>query len=541
MVWKDYGEMFRRGDILIHQRISKILKNYLSDIPEKHELAFTVNPLFGDYSSNIAFLLAKIKNRPAIEIANELSDKLIKHDEFSSVKVAGKGFVNFVLSDKLLLSEINTTLEQDFGRLDIGKNEKVVVEYISANPTGPLNVVQARAGAFGNALVNLLRFVNYDAVSEFYINNTGTQTDLLYESFLARMKELRGEEVAIPEQGYHGIYLKEIAQEFWQSKIPQEKWRESLISRMISMQKQSLSKFDINFDNFAEESSFISRRGLVIEKLKDFTYHKEGALWFRASDFNDTEDRVLITANGRPTYFLSDLAYHWDKFERGFKYLINIWGPDHHGYIARMRGGLAALGFDASQLIIIIAQQVSLLRNQEKIVMSKRAGEFITLDEVISEIGSDALKFFLLMRRASQHLEFDLALAKKTSHENPVYYVQYAYARINSILRLANEKNIDGNNLVDMTKTTSESERNLIKMIIRFPEVTKMSANNYEPHHLIYYLIDLATVFHKFYESVRVLTDDMNTSSARIFLCQATRRVIKDILEIIDVSAPEKM
>ncbi len=533
--------MSHKGDILISQRINQIIKYYVLDLPDKHEIVYTTNPLFGDYSSNIAFLLAKIQDRPAIEIANELTSKLAKHDEFSSVKVAGKGFVNFVLSDKLLLSEINAALEQNFGRVDLGKNIKVLVEYISANPTGPLNVVQARAGAFGNALVDLLRFVNYDAVSEFYINNTGTQTDLLYESFLARINEFNGKNADIPEQGYHGIYLQDIAKEFKKNKVPEEKWRESLMSRMITMQKHSLLNFGVNFANFAEESNYIPLRELVLEKLKDFTYRKEGALWFRASDFNDTEDRVLITANGRPTYFLSDLAYHWDKFDRGFEYLINIWGPDHHGYIARMKGGLTALGFDASKLIIIIAQQVSLLRNQEKIVMSKRAGEFITLDEVITEIGPDALKFFLLMRRASQHLEFDLALAKKTSQENPVYYVQYAYARINSILKLANEKNINSANLSDMTMTATESERNLIKIIIRFPEVIKMAANNYEPHHLIYYLIDLATIFHKFYESVRVVTNDMRTSSARIFLCRATRRVIKDTLEIIGVSAPEKM
>lgn len=533
--------MFHKGDTLISQRINQIIKNYLPDVPDKHEVVYTTNPLFGDYSSNIAFLLAKIQDRPAIEIANELAGKLAKHDEFSSVKVAGKGFVNFVISDKLLLSEINTTLEPNFGRIDLGKNTKVLVEYISANPTGPLNVVQARAGAFGNALVNLLRFVNYDAVSEFYINNTGTQTDLLYESFLTRINELNGKKADIPEQGYHGIYLQDVAKEFVNNKVPEEKWRKNLISRMIAIQKQSLSNFGINFANFAEESNYIPIRKLVLEKLIDITYRKEGALWFKASDFNDTEDRVLITANGRPTYFLSDLAYHWDKFDRGYEYLINIWGPDHHGYIARMKGGLTALGFDASKLIIIIAQQVTLLRNQEKIVMSKRAGEFITLDEVITEIGPDALKFFLLMRRASQHLEFDLALAKKTSHENPVYYVQYAYARINSILRLAKEKNIDGNNLADTTRTTTEAERSLINTIIRFPEVVNTSANNYEPHHLIYYLIDLATIFHKFYESVRVVTDDIRTSNARIFICRAARRVIKDTLEIVGVSAPEKM
>ncbi len=540
MVWKDCGVMCHKGDTLISQRINQIIKTYQPDLPDKHELVFTTNPLFGDYSSNIAFLLAKTQNRSANEIANELVNKLAQHSEFSSVKVAGKGFINFVLSDKLLVSELNAVLEPNYGRLDIGNKKKVLIEYISANPTGPLNVVQARAGAFGNALVNLLCFVNYDVSSEFYINNTGTQADLLYESFLARMHELAGEKSDIPEQGYHGTYLLEIAKEFRQNNIAKAKWREDLLSYIITMQKESLTKFGVSFDKFAEESEIIPRREFVLDKLKKFSYRKDGALWFKASDFDDTEDRVLITANNRATYFLTDLAYHWEKFERGFEYLINIWGPDHHGYIARMKGGLAALGFDASKLIIIIAQQVSLLRNQEKVVMSKRAGEFITLDEVVNEIGPDALKFFLLMRRASQHLEFDLSLATKTSQENPVYYVQYAHARINSILKLAKEKNISITNSTNTTSVT-ESERNLTKIITRFPDVIAMAANNYEPHHLIYYLIELATTFHKFYETARVISDDRSATDRRIFLCRATQKVLKDTLKIVGVSAPEKM
>lgn len=533
--------MCHKGDLLISKQISEIIGNYISEIPKNHEISFTTNPAFGDYSSNIAFLLAKAQNRPAVDIANELVSKLSEHEEFSAVAVAGKGFINFTFTDKFLLSELKASVQSDFGHSDIGKKSKVIVEFISANPTGPLNVVQARAGAFGNALVNLLRFVNYDAVSEYYINNTGTQVDLLYESFLARINERKGKSAQIPEQGYHGTYLIDIANNALAENLPTEKWRDYLLQTIISKQKDSIARFGINFDNYAAETTFISRRQSVLEKLENFTYRKEGALWFKASDFNDPEDRVLITANGRPTYFLSDLAYHWDKFDRGFETLINIWGPDHHGYIARMKGGLSTLGFNSDRLIIIIAQQVSLLRNREKIVMSKRAGEFITLDEVLSEIGSDALKFFLLMRRASQHLEFDLALAKKTSQENPVYYVQYAYARINSILSFAQEKGINDLNEPNLSLLATQPERALIKTIIRFPDTIVASANHLEPHHLIYYLIELANTFHKFYEGVRVVTDDLKATSARIFLCRTTQRVLKTTLDIIGVSAPEKM
>lgn len=526
---------------LISQKIKEVINSHISEIPEKHQITFTTNPEYGDYSSNIAFLLAKIQNRSANEIASKLASDLSKHEEFSLVSVAGNGFINFTLSNKLLLTELKTSTKDDFGRIDIGKTRKVLVEYISANPTGPLNVVQARAGAFGNALVNLLRFVNYDAISEYYINNTGTQIDLLYESFLARINELKGNPAKIPEQGYPGAYLIDVARDVLKKDLAEEKWREYLLRTILLLQKQSLSNFGINFDNFAEESTFKLRQDSILNKLKDFVYRKDGALWFKATAFDDIEDRVLITANGRPTYFLSDLAYHLDKFDRGFGLLINIWGPDHHGYIARMKGGLAALGFNAERLIVIIAQQVILLRNREKIIMSKRAGEFITLDDVLTEIGPDALKFFLLMRRASQHLEFDLALAKKTSQENPVYYVQYAHARINSIINFAQEKNVSNLERPDLSYLATPQERALIKMIVRFPDVIVTSANNLEPHHIIYYLLELANIFHKFYEDVRVVTDDTNTTAARIFLCQATFRVIKNTLAIIGVSAPEKM
>lgn len=533
---------------MISQLINDIISRYVSEIPKEHEVSFINNPQLGDYSSNIAFLLAKTQSHSSLEIANKLAENISSHKEFSSVKVAGKGFINFILSDQFLFEELAKSIKPDFGKVNLGNQQKILVEFISANPTGPLNVVQARAGAFGNALVNLLRFVNYDARSEYYINNTGTQVDLLLDSFSARINELKGKITKVYEYSYPGAYLIDIGKEVLEKKIAEAEWRNYLLQKIISMQRESIAKLGINFDNFVEESSFSSRQKLVLEKLKDFTYEKEGAHWFKASEFNDSEDRVLITANGRPTYFLSDLAYHWDKFERGFDTLINIWGPDHHGYIARMKGGISCLGYNPDRLIIIIAQQVTLLRNREKIVMSKRTGDFITLDEVLREIGADALKFFLLMRRASQHLEFDLALAQKTSQENPVYYVQYAYARINSILKYAQglkekrqQQGMKKISETDLTCLMTPQEKALIKMIIHYPDVVTKSAKNLEPHHLIYYALELATTFHKFYEGVRVVTDDTRLAAARIFLCRCVHQVLKSSLAIIGVSAPEKM
>jgi arginyl-tRNA synthetase len=533
--------MRRKGVIMISRQITDLIKEHVAEIPAQHEISFINDPKLGDYSSNIAFLLAKIENRPAVDIASKLVTKLQKHDIFSKVSVAGKGFINFNLSDKLLFDELKASDNIKFGRSDIGKKKKILVEYISSNPTGPLNVVQARAGAFGNALVNLLRFVNYDAVSEYYINNTGTQIDLLYESLLARINELQGKPFKIPENGYPGIYLIDIAKALLEKNIPDTQWRDTLLQTIITMQKESMSRFGLSFDNFAQESTYVPKRQSILEKLSVFLYKKDGALWFKSSDFGDNEDRVFITSTGRPTYILSDLAYHWDKFDRGFDTLINIWGPDHHGYIERMKGGISALGYDANRLIIIIAQQVTLLRNREKIIMSKRAGEFITLDEVMTEIGPDALKFFLLMRRASQHLEFDLALAQKTSQENPVYYVQYAYARINSIINNALEKNLPESTKPDLTILQSDSEQALIKMIIHFPDLIAASAKHFEPHHLIYYLIQLATAFHTFYEKVRVITDDTIETQTRLYLCRCTQQVIQNTLSILGVSTPEKM
>ncbi|MCX7757782.1 MAG: arginine--tRNA ligase [candidate division WOR-3 bacterium] len=525
----------------IKEVITQIIKEIIGEIPKQHEIKFLNDPKLGDYASNIAFILSQSENKTPLEIAQELRPKLASYAIFKEVNVASPGFINFVLSREFLLKNLAEAKKDNYGKNDLGRGQRVLVEYISANPTGPLNVVQARAGAFGNALVNLLKFVNYDVNSEYYINDKGTQIDILYNSLLARIHTLQGKPTPIPENGYPGEYLLNIAQKIIDNNIPEDNWRNFLLDEIISWQKKSLLEMGVKFDNFVQESWYYKLHPIILEKLQPYTYYQNGALWFKSKEFGDTEDRVLITANGRPTYFLTDVSYHYDKFNRGYDLLINIWGPDHHGYIPRMKGALQALGFDPNRLIIIIAQQVSLLRNKEKITMSKRAGEYITLDEVLDEIGPDALKFFLLMRRASQHLEFDLSLAQKTSQENPVYYVQYAYTRINSILRNAQEKQLLLDENPDLNLLTTSYEETLIKLILHFPDIILESALHFEPHHLVYYLLNLANAFHKYYETIRVLDENKSLANARLYLCQIIRQVIKTALTILGISTPERM
>uniref|UniRef100_A0A7C6EC47 Arginine--tRNA ligase n=1 Tax=candidate division WOR-3 bacterium TaxID=2052148 RepID=A0A7C6EC47_UNCW3 len=528
---------------MINQRIINALESCVGKIPPKHEIELIKDESWGDFASNLPFILAQEKKVSAKLLAEELAKKLVSYPDFAQVLVGGNGFLNFTISDKLLQEGLRIASDEDFGKSEVGRGEKILLEYVSANPTGPLNVVQARAAALGNALGNILRFAGFSVTTEYYVNDSGTQVELLYQSLLTRIKELKGEKAELPEGGYPGKYLLDIAKEILTGRFPETEWRQYLLTTILKNQQSSLAKFGIHFDNFVNESKFIDRIDEVLKKLAKVgkSYEKEGALWFRATDFGDTEDRVLLTKEGRPTYFITDLAYHIDKLARGFDRLINIWGPDHHGYIARLKGGIAALGYPSEKLEIIIAQQVSLLKEKEKIAMSKRAGEFITLDEVMDEISSDALKFFLLLRKASQHLEFDIALAKKSTQENPVYYVQYAHARICNILKFALEKGTASSKGVNLSLLHEPEERRLAKLTIYFPDVIERAALLREPHRLVYFLLDIATAFHYFYERQRVVTDNKELTQARLYLCQCVQKVLANGLSLIGVSTPEKM
>jgi arginyl-tRNA synthetase len=528
---------------VIRERVEQHLVRLLGELPPGHEVEFIKDPKFGDVASNIAFFLAKSRRQSPKAIAEELVPQLNGLPEFTHVTVGGAGFLNFAFSDAWLAEGIQAAAEPDFGRGSFGAGRRVNVEYVSANPTGPLNVANARAGAYGAALVSLLRFTGHDAVSEYYVNDSGGQIELFALSVAARVAEQKGEPWTIPEGGYHGDYLVPIAREILEKGIPRLEWGSFGLDRIVAGQRATLERFGVRFENFVRDSEIRRTNDFVLNRLaeKEFSFKQDGALWLKAKEFGDTEDRVLVKSNGEPTYALTDMNYHRQKFERGFDRLITVWGADHHGDIARLKGGLQALGYPADKLEIIIVQWATLLRDGQKISMSKRAGDFITIDEVLDEIGADALKFFLLMRRASQHLEFDLALAKRTSKENPVYYAQYSHARISSILRFAQEKGVDVNARPARMEFTDPAERTLAKMILRFPDTVAGAARALEPHRLVYYALDLANTFHAFYEQARVVSDDTATTAFRVNLCQQTRQTMRQVLNLLGVSAPEKM
>ncbi len=531
---------------MLSEKIVETLRNAQIEIPESHEIEFIKEEKFGDYASNVLFLLSrKLKKNPQ-EIGKEVLEKIKDDSDYEKIEIGGNGFLNFTFSFDFLRKELKKVLEKDYFFFDIGKKRKVNLEYISANPTGPLSVVQARAGAYGNALANLLRFVNYDVFTEYYINDCGTQVDLLEKSLIYRIKELKGIKSEFPKGGYPGEYLIGIAQEILEKNLPEDKWRSFLLERIISWQKEVLNKFGINFDNFIYESSIIQYQKKILEILEkgNLVYEKEGALFFKSSLFGDREDRVLITKDKRPTYFLNDLAYHYDKIKRGFEIIINIWGPDHHGYIPRMVAGMKSLGFDTNNFLVILAQQVSLEREGEKVKMSKRGGEFITLEEVLEEVGSDPLKFFLLLRKPSQHLTFDIELIKKATKENPYFYVQYSYARICSIERYGKEKGYDLDKLledVNLEYLKTKEERSLMLTILKFKDIIIQAVKEFAPHILVYYLLELAEKFHYFYEKERVILEDLELMKARVFLVFCCRKIIKKILEILGITPLEKM
>lgn len=528
---------------MINQRINQALASLVSVVPDRHEIEKIKDEKLGDFASNIAFLLAKEKKTSPKSIAEDFAKQLSENPDFSKITVGGNGFLNFAFSDKFLQAGLKLAIDENFGRSNIGDGQKVLVEYVSANPTGPLNVVNARAGALGKAIVNLLNYTGFNAKSEYLVNDSGNQVELLGASLAARIKELKGGNLNIPEGGYPGEYLIPIAKDVVEKGIAENNLGRYAMERIVHNQKESLKRFGLHFDLFIYESSIRPRNPEVLDNLnkKGLSYEKDGAVWFKAKEFGDIEDRVLLKRDGNPTYFLTDLTYHKGKFERGFERFITIWGPDHHGDILRLKGGLAALGFPKNQLEILICQETHLKRGEQKVSMSKRAGEYITLDDVVNEIGADALKFFLLMRKASQHLEFDLELAKKTSQENPVYYVQYAHARICNILKFAKEQGVNLSESVDFSLLQATEERNLAKTIIYFPDIIEQAALSFEPHRLIYFALDIASNFHYFYERQRVVTDNKDLTQARIHLCQCTQKVLAKVLSLIGVAAPEKM
>ncbi len=511
----------------------------------------------GDWSTNIALNLSKSLKENPRKLADRITASLKLDPELvSQMEVAGPGFMNFKLASGWLYSELVTLLDKknSFGCCDHGKGEKVQVEFVSVNPTGPLHVGHGRGAFVGDAIARLLQCVGYQVHREYYINDAGNQIDKLGRSVLARLNEIWGRPFEFPEGGYQGEYLKDFAVQLdseqgerLKALPPDELLSEvTRVSRegMLESLKLSLKDLKVEFDEWFSETDLVGsgaiKRSLEELNKKGYLYEQDGAQFFKASEFGDEKDRVVIKSSGEHTYFAADIAYMLNKFGRGFKRLIYVWGADHHGDVPRMKGAAKALGHDPDSLEFVLMQMVRLIEEGREVKFSKRSGVIVTLDELRDEVGPDVMRYFFLMRRSESQFDFDLDLARKHSDENPVFYVQYAHARICSIIDHAREKGITRTKS-DLSLLKEKEEINLIKALLEFPEVVLGAALAREPHRLPTYLQDLAGVFHTFYHQHRVVTDDAGLTQARLDLCDAARIVFANGLSLLGVSAPEKM
>ncbi len=513
----------------------------------------------GDYACNVAMLLAR-QARKAPPLIGQTIARFFKGDDplVEKVEVKGAGFINFFLKDDWLFQVPRVVWEsgESYGQHEpVGK--KVQVEFVSANPTGNLHMGNARGGAIGDSLANILSMAGYQVEREYYINDAGNQIELFGLSLEARYLELCGREYRFPEGGYEGEDVKDTVRRFIEiygesladsdPQVRRQKLTEFALKEKLDYIKASLEAFGISYDVWFSEQSLHDSGKIkeVIEELKDkgYLYQRDGAWWFRTGDKADDKDEVVVRSNGVPTYFAADIAYHKDKFERGFDWVINVWGADHHGHVARMKSAVAALGIDPSRLDVIIMQLVRLYRGGELVRMSKRTGTLVTLDELLEEVGKDAARFFFVMRSPDSHLDFDMELAKKESQENPVYYVQYAHARICSIMRQARAAGVDLKPLeeVNLRLLNLPEEKELLRKVAEFPNEIETAAKTLSPHRVARYVLDLAGMFHSYYNHYRVLNEEESLRDARLILVEVVRRVIKNSLLALGVSAPERM
>ena len=549
------------------------------------------DPSHGDFATNLAMLLAKAARRKPRELAERIRSELAGDDLIERVEVAGPGFINFFIAPAAYRAALPAILEQGaaYGRSNLGGGKRVQVEFVSANPTGPLHVGHGRGAAYGDVVADLLEAVGYAVHREYYVNDAGRQMDILAASVWLRYLELCGETLEFPGNGYQGDYVLDIAATLHREhgddyrhtarevmeQIPpdapegdKELHIDALIARsrkllgdnryrlvfelalntILDDIRDDLSLFGVDYEEWYSERT-LAERGAVnkaIERLRAAgqLYEKDGALWFRSSTFGDEKDRVVERENGQTTYFASDIAYHLEKLERGFEWVIDVWGADHHGYVPRVKAALEALGDDASKLDVLLVQFANLYRGGEKVAMSTRSGEFVTLRQLRKEVGRDAARFFYVMRKCEQHLDFDLDLAKSQSADNPVYYVQYAHARICSVARQAAEKGIDldpSPGMNNLERLGESHEQALLVTLSRYPEVVEQAATNHEPHQLTHYLRELANGFHTYYNAHTFLVDDAALRDARIKLVMAVRQVLANGLGLPGVSAPESM
>lgn len=512
---------------------------------------------YGDYATAVALQIAQKNKKPPRVIAEKIAENIENSKFLRKIEIAGPGFINFFLNEEALWETLRL-IRRDIDELVKipPKKKKVQLEFGSINPTGPMHIAHARGVTIGDSLANLFRRVGWNVEKEFYINDAGNQIDLLGESLYARYMQLLGYDYNVPEEGYHGNYLIDLAKELLDKKEEIESmtenkkrsfFKEYALQKMLENIKTTLLNFGVEYDVWFSEKT-LHENGKIKEVLNileknGYSYSKDGAVWFASTKFGDEKDRVLVKSDGKPTYFLADIAYHLNKIERGFDWIIDVWGADHHSHVTRLKGAIQALGYSREILDIILVQMVRLLKGNEEIKMSKRTGDFVTLQEIQEEVGKDPIRFFFLLRSPESQLDFDLDLAKKQSVENPVYYVQYAHARCCSILKNAELKGYDLSEIdsADLSLLKEEKEKELILTLLHYPEKLEDITRNLEIHQLPFYLLNLSTLFHGYYDSFKVLVEEKPLALARLALVDSIRIVLKDALNILGVSAPDKM
>ncbi len=555
------------GILTLKQRLIELLTQAAGEAQQQGKLpAITLpeiaiehpqNPEHGDYASSLPLKLARATGVSPLTIANDLAGLMVATPETGSITVAPPGFINFTLKSDWLTSQVESILVSGdaYGNIDLGQGNRVQIEFVSVNPTGPLHVGHGRGAVLGSTLANVLAAAGYNVEKEYYINNAGSQIDAFYRSLHARYRQSLGVDAEMPADGYLGAYMVDLAKEIVAEEgdrflgLPEPEAVSQLgqvgLAKMISQIRDDLELLGVSFDVwFSERSLFENgqyQKTMALLRQGGYISEKEGATWFTSTALGEDKDNVVVRSGGSPTYFASDIAYHYNKFlERKFDKVINIWGADHQGHISRMKAVVGALGILPERLQVIISQMVTLRRGDELVRISKRSGDIIPLREVVEEVGSDACRFFFLSRSADSQMDFDLELAKRESADNPVYYVQYAHAGIASIRRLAQQKGIDWKD-GDVSLLITEPELTLIRRMLLLPEVVEVIARTLEPHHLAYYAQDLATVFHGFYKQCRVVSQDERLTRARLKLVEAAKLVLAKTLHFMGMTAPERM
>ena len=535
------------------QKLGKLPTVTLPDIVIEHPQ----NPEHGDYASSLPLKLARAIGVSPLTIAENVVGLIALSPEIASVAVAPPGFINFILRSDWLTKQVDLILAAGdaYGNINLGQGSRVQVEFVSVNPTGPLHVGHGRGAILGSTLANVLTAAGYDVEKEYYLNDAGSQIEAFYRSLYARYQQCLGIDVEMPSEGYFGNYMVDLAKDIIAEvgdrflTLPEKAVVPQLgqlgLEKIVKQIREDLKLLEVSFDVWFSESSLYDNgqyhKVMSLLRQGGYIVEKEGATWFVSTALGEDKDNVVVRSDGSPTYFASDIAYHYNKFlERKFDRVINIWGADHLGHVSRMKAVVSALGINPERLQVIISQMVTLRRGEELVRISKRSGDIVTLRELVDEVGIDACRFFFLSRSADSQMDFDIELAKKESAENPVYYVQYAHARIASILRLAQQRGIDWGE-GDVSLLSSEPELTLIRKMLLLPEIVEIVTQTLEPHHLTYYAQDLATVFHSFYKQCRVVSKNEALTKARLKLVEAAKIVLARTLHLMGMKAPEKM